>query len=254
MERARRLGLIATALAVTACYEAHGSDTDAAVDGSSEILDAGARDAGLDLRACRAPGTPECYCWVPYPTEDPNGRCITPFGDDDIAICDVGGGCGRPNWLCNDLGGGALRGSSQGGICVPPEACSWLRSVDALAICFYEDGTPFDTGQIADDACAASDRGVVCGPGCGGCASGQTCVGASERSGLGLCASGSPPDSPSRCGADFPSCPPGQACLGFILPADVTTVRQEQVWSSCVGSAQCVSLTMRYPDRFRCLE
>jgi hypothetical protein len=253
--------MIAVALALTGCYQAHGRPAGAdgrVSDGGTGIFDdgapeAGVMDGGLDLRACGLPITPECVCWIEHVTEDPNGRCITPYGDHDLAQCDVGNGCAR-DWLCNDLGNGIVHGRSRYGICVPREACTWLRSIDSRAVCFYEDGTPFDTGSMASEACAAEDRGIVCGPGCGGCASDQSCVGVSERSGLGLCVNGSPPTSSSRCGSEFPGCFPGRACVGFVLPSDVTTVLPEQVWHACVRSDSCLRLATHYPDRFRCLE
>ena len=260
--------VLVSALLLAACYASHGRGDGSADAGGPlpDVRDSSAHDrdggdigpdgssppdAGFDLRSCSAPGTPLCYCWAEDPT-DPNGRCITPYGDEDVEGCTIGMGCAEPGWFCNDLGGGALRGQSRFGICVPREACLWLRSIESRAVCFYEDGTPFDTGVISPMACTATERGVLCGPECGACDARDTCVGSSERSGLGICALGPSPSSPDRCGSGFAECGPGEACLGFVLPDDVTTVDPARVWHSCVPREDCTAIAARYPERFRC--
>ncbi|MCZ7684519.1 MAG: hypothetical protein M5U28_39430 [Sandaracinaceae bacterium] len=244
------------------CYESHSEQRDGAADSGmgpdsdldSGLTEAGWMDTGLQFRSCRAGEPfPDCYCWIEDSRTDPNGRCITPISEPNAENCVVGNGCATRQWLCTDLGNGALHGRSEYGICIPIAACEWLHSFASRALCFYEDGTFFDTGELASDPCRDDERGVLCGPGCGGCAAGWSCVGVSERSGLGICAQGLPSTSISRCHVDSrPGCPIGSACLGFVLPADVTTVRPEQVWHSCVPVGMCGALASRYPDRFRC--
>jgi len=53
-------------------------------------------------------------------------------------------------------------------------------------------------------------------------------------------------------GSPLPPCPSGQACVGFVLPPDITTVQPEQVWHSCVSAADCTQLAAHHPDRFHC--
>lgn len=212
----------------------------------SEPQDGSAGDAGIELMPCEV--NPDCYCWSDYP-ETGWGHCITPTGRE-IELCEIGLPCPSAGWLCNDLGSGVspFLGDSSYGVCVSLGACAWLRARDSGARCFYEDGTFYDTGELASDPCDAEDRGRVCGPGCGECERTRICVGVSERSGLGLC--GRRSDTTCTRG----SCDDGLGCVGFVVHEGVSTVDPEFVWRSCVPRDECARLASRYPTRFRCLD
>ncbi len=250
------------ALIETGCPDSHWGDGGQDVDGGSPLLDSGEipRDAqigadGGEVDAgfvpVRCDGTPECYCFAEDTVHGPSYR-LTPLGEP-IAPCEVGSGCDRDGWLCNDLGWGERLGVDwHRGVCVQTGVCAWQRAHDSRTWCYYEDGSFYSTGELAREACEDVDRNVVCGPACGGCDAPRTCVGVSERSGLGLCIRGTPADSPDRCGPMHDACGEGLGCVGFVLADGVSFAAPQSVWHSCVSREACDRLQARYPDRFRC--
>jgi len=252
------------------CFEAHGRTP----DGEVGVPDGGVRDAradhdtgsgnsdgGLRIVECdfrdESPAGDWCYCWELDVDRGGAGICLTPRSG--AVLCDIGVGCPNSGQRCNDLGWTARENRARTGVCVLREMCRYLSERDEYRPrCYYEDGTPFQTGELASTSCAAGDRGRLCGPGCGSCDEGEQCVGVSERSGLGLCVRGTASDSPDHC--TWPDiengveCGGSNACLGFVLPPDVTAVQDHQPWHACVPRERCHDVASRYPERFRCVE
>ncbi|MBX3270456.1 MAG: hypothetical protein KF729_09360 [Sandaracinaceae bacterium] len=213
------------------------------------------RDAGFEPEECLPPSDPPCFCYSESRRPSDN-ICITPRAVE-VEVCDVGYGCPVPGWLCNYLPGESLGREPRRlhGFCTELAMCAWLREREWTPRCYYDDGTPHETGELMRTACQEQDigRAIVCGPECGVCAGGRVCVGLSERSGIGLCVRGVPGDSPDRCGEGYPSCPGDWGCLGFVLPDGVSLASQASVWHSCVPRDACDDLAGRYPERFYCL-
>ena len=189
------------------------------------------------------------YCLLPLP---PDYDCEGTFRPE---LCLIGVGCARGG-LCADLrpfpDGGVV-----GGLCVRENVCMHARRVGSLLRCYYEDGSPYDTGIRRDAECLADEAGLLCGTGCGLCPTGTTCVGASERSGLGLCVQCASEEGdfgvPSHCGAGG-SCASSDACLGFVPPSDVTSPDFEYLWHVCVPARLCELIADRHPERFTCVD
>lgn len=220
-------------------------------------------------RACnglRSPTCPDCYCW--FEDADDLGYCLSaPDGGDPcewtIDDCRIGIACLDQRMLCSDVGSTIRYSEARGVVCIYEEMCRRALRDGSRLRCYYEDGSMFESGTRAIEACHEHELGVLCGPGCGDCPVGGRCIGVSERSGLGLCVgcgeigvADAPPPAPARpnphCALGA-SCPSGSSCLGFVAPAD-GLVEPDEVAHRCAPTALCREIAARRPDRFRCLD
>ena len=140
------------------------------------------------------------------------------------------------------------------GWCTSRAVCDEMRRLEpGNGQCFYADGALYRGGPLARGGCEESERGLLCGPGCGGCPEGYECFGPSEAHGLGLCARQGLPDSPSLCAPTSPICPEGKACLRLrTAPGSPIEVAPSLRAGICVGPRRCREVAARHPDRFEC--
>lgn len=237
-------------------------DTDAGSDARSHAMadggdvrgDCGVSEEGLPRCSPFDSACGGCVCWGVGEGDERHGVCLTDPDDPGTQeLCTVASGCARRDRLCHDLGNTATEGRPLEGVCVSMEVCEVLRRHEDESRCYYEDGTMYVTGEVPGSACRAEHEGVVCGPGCGECASGRDCFGISERSGLGLCMNAPVTTSIDRCGVDYDECLEHESCVRFVVPS-TTPVPASEVSGACVDRDVCSDLAREYPERFRCPE
>lgn len=195
-----------------------------------------------------------CLCWGVGEGDERHGVCLTDPDDPRAGeLCTVASGCARRGSLCHDLGNTATEGKPLEGVCVSTDVCDILRRRGDESRCYYEDGTAYETGEVPESPCRVEHEEVICGPGCGECASGRDCFGISERSGLGLCMNAPVPSSIDRCGVDYDECLEDESCVRLVVPP-TTPVPASEVSGACVSTGVCRELAREYPERFRCPE
>lgn len=197
---------------------------------------------------------PGCVCWGAVRPDRP-GLCLWEANLDTPQAYFV---CARPGAATIALI--PTRMVDDGGVaawipgpCIPPSICAELertgqpRHTLALWTCVYPDQSRVVTGVLPPAVgCSASTQGVLCGPGCASCGSGDACWGGSERNSLGVCASTTALRrcrAATECGDD--------ACL---VIADMVDIPGHPAGNDgrCVSRERCTAAT-RASSRFRCL-
>lgn len=245
--------------AVPACYGSHGGAegvADGGRDGGATRDASGDVDATVDesycelsdgLRRCDFDRCPHerCTCYFNHVSER-YGFCVEPPAGTEVSDCSSAAPCVAG--LCMDLGNVAELGPPLlVGYCASISFCDALRRMEDPAICFYADGSAFETGAVPEASCPL-DFGALCGPGCRDCPAGLECWGLSEASGLGVCV---PEDDPTPCGAGDGLCPLDAGCLRFQSGPDAV-LPPEEVAGVCVDESTCQSIADEYPGRFWC--
>ena len=151
--------------------------------------------------------------------------------------------------LCRPL---AYRAPLKGLGCMPFELGNLLYRADpdasgAIPV-FYYDRAPFTGAPPPNPTICPSIPDVkVCGGNCGGCDTGQHCIGRSPLHPVGFCAAAS---INTMCGGGYGKCKSGLSCFTFTVPPDAQPVSDAN--GICLAPVTCQSLAANLPGGGTC--